>query len=159
MKPNFVLWNKYSIVDQQNKDIPPYTDMSYMGRTHQHDLYFYTFTGTYSQVTISEDSFWRYSITPDDPTTPPTGIKSPTCLNCKHWRDKSWTDKGWGICDNSKNETKISLRGMITNYLRDHPAPEKDQIIEELVSEVENGIRYPEDFGCIFFEPSNVSGS
>ena len=75
-----------------------------------------------------------------------------TCGNCGHWRDKAWTNKGWGICDNPKNETKISLRGMITTYMRDLPNPEKDQMIEEVVNEVENGIRYPEDFGCIFFE-------
>lgn len=74
------------------------------------------------------------------------------CLNCRYWRDKAWGDKGWGICDNPKNETKISLRGMVTNYMRNLPDPEKDQMIEELVAEVEDGIRYPEDFGCIFFE-------
>lgn len=74
------------------------------------------------------------------------------CLDCRHWRDKAWTDKGWGICDNPKNESKVSLRGMITNYMRNLPDPEKDQMIEELVAEVEDGIRYPEDFGCIFFE-------
>lgn len=75
------------------------------------------------------------------------------CRNCCHWRDKAWTDKGWGICDNPKNETKISLRGMVTNYMRNLPEPEKDQMIEELVREIEDGIRYPEDFGYIFFEP------
>jgi len=58
-----------------------------------------------------------------------------TCGNCGHWRDKAWTNKGWGICDNPKNETKISLRGMITTYMRDLPNPEKDQMIEEMVNQ------------------------
>lgn len=88
----------------------------------------------------------KWMLSPDDGS----GKK---CLNCRHWRDKAWVDKGWGICDNPKNETKISLRGMITNYMRNLPDPEKDQMIEELVAEVEDGIRYPEDFGCTFFEP------
>lgn len=70
-----------------------------------------------------------------------------TCLNCRHWRDKSWTSKGWGICDNPANEVKAGPLAMIRYYLKDDP-----KAAEELAREVENGIRYPEDFGCIFFE-------
>lgn len=72
-----------------------------------------------------------------------------TCANCKHWRDKAWTDKGWGICDNPENEVKAGPVAMIRYYMKNDP-----KAAEELVLEVENGIRYPEDFGCIFFEPA-----
>lgn len=75
-------------------------------------------------------------------------IKSNICVNCRHWRDKAWTSKGWGICDNPKNEVKAGPLSMIRYYLKDDP-----KAAEELAREVENGIRYPEDFGCIFFEP------
>lgn len=74
------------------------------------------------------------------------------CLNCRHWRDKAWTDKGWGICDNPKNEVNVRT-GMISAYVSDL------KMRQELAIFVGNSIRYPEDFGCIFFEPSNVAGS
>lgn len=77
----------------------------------------------------------------------------PICLNCRYWRDKSWTDKGWGKCDNPKNEVKAGPLAMIRYYLKDDP-----QAAEELARHVEDGTRYPEDFGCIFFEPSNFAG-
>lgn len=70
-----------------------------------------------------------------------------TCANCKHWRDKAWTNKGWGICDNPKNEVKAGPLAMIRYYLKDDP-----KAAEELAAHVEDGIRYPEDFGCIFYE-------
>jgi hypothetical protein len=76
-----------------------------------------------------------------------------TCKNCRHWRDKAWTDKGWGICDNPKNEVKAGPLGVVRGYGRHYKLPQ--DAIDELVTEVENGTRYPEDFGCIFFEPIN----
>ncbi len=72
--------------------------------------------------------------------------KTKTCLNCLHWRDKAWVNKGWGICDNLKNEVKIGT-AMISAYVSD------ETMREELRAYIEDGIRYPEDFGCIFFEP------
>jgi len=74
-------------------------------------------------------------------------MESMRCLNCRHWRDKAWTDKGWGICDNPKNEVEVGPIAMIRYYLKDDP-----KAAEELANHVEDGIRYPEDFGCIFFE-------
>lgn len=68
------------------------------------------------------------------------------CLNCHHWRAKAWTAKGWGICDNPKNEVKTGVRALLSQYVSDTAAR------EELGDEIENGIRYPQDFGCIFFE-------
>lgn len=75
-----------------------------------------------------------------------------TCINCRHWRDKAWVDKGWGICDNPKNEVKAGPLSMIRYYGKHNNMPQEE--IEELVQEVDNGTRYPEDFGCIFFEPN-----
>lgn len=67
------------------------------------------------------------------------------CLNCRYWRDKAWTDKGWGICDNPKNEVYTGVGTTIASFVH------KDD--EEFVrNQIEDGIRYPEDFGCIFFE-------
>lgn len=74
------------------------------------------------------------------------------CINCRHWRDKAWTDKGWGICGNLKNEVKAGPLSMIRYYLKDDPTA-----AEELARHVEDGIRYPEDFGCIFFEAWKAS--
>lgn len=67
------------------------------------------------------------------------------CLNCRHWRDKAWVDKGWGICDNPKNEVYVGT-SLIHQYVTDA------REVEELTTMIEDGIRYPEDFGCIFFE-------
>lgn len=67
------------------------------------------------------------------------------CLNCRYWRDKAWVDKGWGICDNPKNEVYIGT-SIIHKYVMDA------REVEELTTMIEDGIRYPEDFGCIFFE-------
>lgn len=80
-------------------------------------------------------------------------IESMRCINCRHWREKALADKGWGICDNPKNEVKAGPLSMIRSYGKHNNMPEQE--IEELVTEVENGIRYPEDFGCIFFEPNS----
>lgn len=79
------------------------------------------------------------------------GIIGPdmTCGNCGHWRCKT---KGWGICDNTKNKVKAGPLGMIRYYLKDDPTA-----AEELARHVEDGIRYPEDFGCIFFEAWKAS--
>lgn len=74
-----------------------------------------------------------------------TPIKK-TCLNCRHWRDKAWTDKGWGICDNEKNEVRIpGVQPLLGVFGSQN---------EWVIDEIKNGIRYPEDFGCIFFEPN-----
>lgn len=70
------------------------------------------------------------------------------CKDCRHWRDKAWTSKGWGKCDNPKNEVKSGPLAMIRYYLKEDPKG-----AEELARAVEDGILYPEDFGCIFFEP------
>jgi len=71
-----------------------------------------------------------------------------TCRNCKHWRDKAWTDKawtdkGWGVCDNSKNDVKSNFQHHLHGY-----------VTEDLIKTLEelDTIRYPEDFGCIYFE-------
>lgn len=68
------------------------------------------------------------------------------CLNCRHWRDKAWTDKGWGICDNQKNEVRVIGLNMIDRYIPDEAER------KEVKDHFEDSIRYPEDFGCIFFE-------
>lgn len=65
-----------------------------------------------------------------------------TCLNCRYWRDKAWTNKGWGSCDNEYNEVKIAASPLLAGKMDD-----------ELIQMVLSSIRYPEDFGCIFFEP------
>lgn len=75
------------------------------------------------------------------------------CLNCRHWRDKAWTDKGWGICDNQKNEAKVFGTALFRAYLKD--LPDAEQAIKELTDIIEDGIRYPQDFGCNFFEPAH----
>lgn len=74
------------------------------------------------------------------------------CKNCQWWREKAFTSKGWGICDNPKNEVKAGPLSMIRYYLKDDPTA-----AEELARHVEDGIRYPEDFGCIFFEAWKAS--
>lgn len=74
------------------------------------------------------------------------------CLNCRHWRHKAQTSKGWGICDNPQNQVKAGPLAMIRYYLKNDP-----KAAEELANEVEQGIRYPEDFGCIFFEPTETT--
>lgn len=68
------------------------------------------------------------------------------CLNCRHWRDKAWVDKGWGICDNPKNEVRV-FAGSLLNLIA--PSPDDEWARQEIIE----SIRYPEDFGCIFFEP------
>ena len=87
-----------------------------------------------------------------DRDTVPEAAPPETCRHCKHWRDKAWTNRGWGICDNPKNEVKVSGLSRIP-YFVDDPQAQK-----ELMVELENGIRYPEDFGCIFFGPIDVTG-
>lgn len=72
--------------------------------------------------------------------------KGKTCLNCRHWRDKAWTDKGWGICDNPKNEVRVIGLNMVNGYIPDEAGR------KEVKDHFEDSIRYPEDFGCIFFE-------
>jgi len=67
-----------------------------------------------------------------------------TCGNCKHWRDKAWTTKGWGVCDNPRNEVMCNMQ----HHLRGIVSEELIQKLEEM-----DCIRYPEDFGCIYFEP------
>jgi hypothetical protein len=66
------------------------------------------------------------------------------CRTCKFWRDKAWTDKGWGVCDNPLNELAVSGIGLLSRYL------EGDQlkVMQDILD-----IRYPEDFGCIFYKP------
>jgi hypothetical protein len=68
------------------------------------------------------------------------------CSQCKHWRDKSWIgERGWGVCDNPKNEVKVAAGAIL-----------KTQGVEPWAQEeVLQGIRYPDNFGCIFFEPIN----
>jgi len=51
------------------------------------------------------------------------------------------------VCDNPKNEIKIGI-SLIGAYVTD------ETMREELAGYIEDGIRYPEDFGCIFFEPN-----
>jgi hypothetical protein len=68
------------------------------------------------------------------------------CRNCAHWRDKAWTNKGWGVCDNPQNEVKVSASAIVEQMI---PA-EEDWAKREIL----DSIRYPEDFGCIFFAPA-----
>lgn len=69
------------------------------------------------------------------------------CLNCRHWRDKSWVnEKGWGICDNEINETRLFGLSFIKSFVKDN-----DQI-NELTAFLEDNIRFPHNFGCRFFE-------
>lgn len=77
------------------------------------------------------------------PATTPANV----CLNCRHFRDKSYTDKVWGVCDNPKNKLKVVGLSLIPAYVHDVQGQ------NELRNQLEDGIRYPEDFGCIFFEP------
>lgn len=68
---------------------------------------------------------------------------SNTCANCKHFRQTVHTKKDWGKCENEKNEVKMAASALVHKYVEDDWA--KDEILD--------GIRYPADFGCIFFEP------
>lgn len=69
------------------------------------------------------------------------------CGNCRHFNPMATTSKTWGKCENEKNETYVIGLGVIKFYVKDNEG------MEELTDILENGIRYPEDFGCRFFEP------
>lgn len=69
------------------------------------------------------------------------------CRNCKHFRHKVRTSKDWGICENDKNQVKLAASALVTKFVSDAWA----------ATEILEGIRYPEDFGCIFFEPKTTT--
>lgn len=73
------------------------------------------------------------------------------CGNCKYWRHKVTTHNSWGICDNWKNEVKVNDPRPFLNWLTTC-LTDKD-IVDEVELEIRSSIRYPEDFGCRFFEP------
>lgn len=55
------------------------------------------------------------------------------------------TSKTWGKCENEKNEVRIlGIDVLVNTYVTG------EQEKEELKAMLD--IRYPEDFGCIFFE-------
>lgn len=69
-----------------------------------------------------------------------------TCDKCRHWRDKAWDgDNGIGICDNPKVKIEVNCKGFL-ELLNIDPRDQK-QIL--------HSIRFPNDFGCIFFESIN----
>jgi hypothetical protein len=68
----------------------------------------------------------------------------PRCGNCLHWRHKSSDNKGsgWGICDNPKNKVYIAAGSLVAKTVAD----------PDMAAMILDSIRYPENFGCIFFE-------
>lgn len=73
--------------------------------------------------------------------------KSLRCGNCKHFNSKSTTDREWGKCENDKNKVGVIGLNMIDAYMPD------DQERKEIKEHFDDSIRYPDNFGCIFFEP------
>lgn len=71
----------------------------------------------------------------------------PVCRNCKHWRDKAWTgtenDKGIGVCDNPLVDVRPRAKALLASQ------GVEDWAVEEILQSV----RFPDDFGCRFFEP------
>ena len=78
-----------------------------------------------------------------------TKIDMDKCQTCKFWRikgengdEKDDAYKAIGICDNKNNK----VHGMSEGALKRFVVDERDAI------HIENSIRYPHDFGCIFHE-------
>lgn len=64
-----------------------------------------------------------------------------TCEFCFKFRVKS---DNFGICDNPKNQTKAMSIGLIQKMTG---------CDEDIAFEINESVRFPKDFGCIFFEP------
>lgn len=77
----------------------------------------------------------------------------PVCRNCRHWRDKAWTggenNKGIGICDNPLVDVRPRAKALLAS-----------QGVEDwAATEILESVRFPDDFGCRFYEPilKNIS--
>ncbi len=69
-----------------------------------------------------------------------------TCEACRWWRDKGWASEssGYGICDNPKVEVRVTMGAdFLVNFCKLDPRD---------AQAVEQSIRYPNDFGCIFYK-------
>lgn len=75
------------------------------------------------------------------------------CINCKHFNPTVTTSKTWGKCENKKNDVRVIGLNVVNMYIPDEAGR------KEVRDHFDDSIRYPEEFGCIFFEPLNVAGS
>lgn len=79
-----------------------------------------------------------------------TVIPPRTCGNCEHFDPMS---DHYGKCLNPKNKVKAGPLNLVNYYVTNRTEA------KEFRDAIEDGTRYPDTFGCIFFEPENVSGA
>lgn len=72
-----------------------------------------------------------------------------TCGNCRHFNPTATVITTIGKCENEKNKVRVIGLNIINAYMPD------DQGRKEIKDHFAYSIRYPENFGCIFFEPIN----